>query len=238
MKLFLYDPIGALLGPWAVDLTVGAALFRLAIAMAFAAVIGCERASKRHAAGLRTFILVAFASALVMMLDLYLGGQFYLLSAASVIAVATITVNSILYSSRNQIRGLTTSVGLWACGIVGLSAGAGWYTVCLVAFLALACSLAFFPPFEVYLKNRSNHFEMHIELTSPEYLQDFVMTIRKLGLHIDDIEANPAYLGSGLSVYSVAVSISSQELRKYKTHQEIIEALSTVEYIRHIEEMD
>ena len=54
---------------------------------------------------------------------------------------------------------------------------------------------------------------------------------------MDDIELNQAYSGSGLSVYSIAISISSAELKKFKTHAEIIEALSTLDYIYHIEEM-
>ena len=37
--------------------------------------------------------------------------------------------------------------------------------------------------------------------------------------------------------YSIAISIDSAELKKYKTHKEIIEALKTLDYIYHIEEM-
>lgn len=48
---------------------------------------------------------------------------------------------------------------------------------------------------------------------------------------------NPAYANSGLSVYSIAITISSEELKNYKTHKEIIEALSTLDYIYHIEEI-
>ena len=103
----------------------------------------------------------------------------------TVIAAAIISVNSMLFSSRNQIKGLTTSMGLWATGIIGLTAGAGLYTVTLVSFAALLCCLSLFPAFETYLKNRSNHFEVHLELKSSEYLQDFVTTIRRLGLFID-----------------------------------------------------
>ena len=143
-----------------------------------------------------------------------------------------------LFSSRSQIKGLTTGVGLWTCGIIGIALGAGFYTVTLIAFAALLCSLSFFPTFETYLKNRSNHFEIHLELKSSSYLQDFVTTIRKLGLTIDDIESNPAYVNSGLSVYSVAVSIASAELKKYKTHKEIIEALRSLNYVYYIEEMN
>ena len=90
---------------------------------------------------------------------------------------------------------------------------------------------------EFYLKNRSNHFEIHLELKNSLNLQNFVTTIRKLGLRIDAIEMNPAYANSGLSVYSIAISISSAELKLYKTHKEIIEALRTLDYVYHIEEI-
>ena len=235
------DPIAALLGDWAKSVTLFSVLLRVGAALVMAAVIGLERSRKRHAAGLRTFILVAFASSVAMLLDLYLlqvtGGGIFLLSAASVVAVSTITVNSILYSSKSQIKGLTTSAGLWASGVLGLTVGAGFYTVALIGFLALLSSLSFFPKLEVYFKDRSNHFEIYLELQNASYLKDFVATIRELGLTIDDIESNPAYANSGLSVYSISVSIHSKELKKYKTHREIIAALSSLEYVNHIEEM-
>ena len=234
------DPIAMRLGAWSVEIGAASVIFRILLSVLLAAVIGCERSSKRHSAGLRTFILVSLASTVAMLLDIYLssqGDELYIMSAATVIAAAIISVNSMLFSSRNQIKGLTTSMGLWATGIIGLTAGAGLYTVTLVSFAALLCCLSLFPAFETYLKNRSNHFEVHLELKSSEYLQDFVTTIRRLGLFIDDIESNPAYVNSGLSVYSIAISIDSAELKKYKTHKEIIEALKTLDYIYHIEEM-
>ena len=234
------DPIATRLGAWSVEIGAAAVIFRILLSVTLAAVIGCERSSKRHSAGLRTFILVSLASTVAMLLDIYLsakGDELYIISAATVIAAAIISVNSMLFSSRNQIKGLTTSMGLWATGIIGLTAGAGLYTVTLVSFAALLCCLSLFPAFETYLKNRSNHFEVHLELKSSEYLQDFVTVIRRLGLFIDDIESNPAYVNSGLSVYSIAISIDSAELKKYKTHKEIIEALKTLDYIYHIEEM-
>ena len=237
----IVDPAAKLLGEWAIGINLYSILLRTALSLVLAAVIGCERSSKRHAAGLRTFMLASLASTVALLLDLYLlrttGSGFFLLSAASVIGIAILSVNSVLYSSRNQIKGLTTSAGLWACGILGLAIGAGFYTVMLVSFLALLCSLSLFPWFELYLKNRSNHFEVHLELKNVSYLQNFVTTIRELGLIIDDIEMNTAYVHSGLSVYSVSISIASEELHKYKTHAEIIEALRSLEYIYHIEEM-
>ncbi|MBQ8415883.1 MAG: MgtC/SapB family protein, partial [Clostridia bacterium] len=83
---------------------------------------------------------------------------------------------------------MNTAVGIWAEGILGLCAGAGFYTLTLISFVALLCSLSFFPKIEQYLKNRSNHFEVHLELKNIAYLQNFVTTIRELGMRIDDIE--------------------------------------------------
>ena len=233
----LHDPIAALLGSWSAEINVWSALLRIALAILCSAIIGCERATKRHAAGLRTFMLACLASAIAMMVDQSLGGGIPIVSAAAVIGVAIISSNSILYSSRSQIKGLTTSMGLWAIVALGLAIGAGLYALALIGFGALLCCLSLFPPFEAYLKDRSNHFEVHLELKDRRNLQDFVTTIRKLGLRIDDIESNPAYLNSGLSVYSISVTITSPELKKYKRHDEIIEALRSLDYVYFIDEL-
>lgn len=235
------DPIGSLCGTWALELTVPSIFLRLGLAVALAAVIGCERANKRHSAGLRTFILVSLASACAMLMDLYLMRltklEIPVLSAAAVISEAMLSGNSVLFNARNQIKGLTTSAGLWTCGILGLASGAGFYTLTITAFVFLLFILTYLPTVEIWLTNRSNHFEIHLELKDRCNLQDFVTTIRRLGMSIDDIESNSAYLGSGLSVYTVMISVSSQELKKYKSHSQIIEALSTLDYIYHIEEL-
>lgn len=83
-------------------------------------------------------------------------------------------------------------------------------------FCKLSTNIINLTKIEIYLKNRSNHFEVHLELKNSSYLKDFTTTLRELGLKIDDIEANPAYLNSGLSVYTVSLSIISDELKNIK----------------------
>ena len=60
--LSIEDPIAGLLGAWSAGLNLGSALLRIALIVALAASIGCERSSKRHSAGLRTFVLAAFSA--------------------------------------------------------------------------------------------------------------------------------------------------------------------------------
>ena len=236
------DVIAGLLGPWSAELGLGAILLRAALSVLFSAVIGCERSSKRHSAGLRTFILVSITGTAAMLTDRLLmelaGVPVPALSAAAVIGMATISGNSILFSSKNQIKGLTTSAGLWCCGLIGMALGAGLYTLSLVLFLVLLCSMSGLPVLEKHLKDRSNHFEVHLELKNKGDLAEFVATIRALGIRIDDIESNPAYVGSGLSVFSVSFTVTSAELKQYKKHTEIIEALRSLDYVYYIEEMN
>lgn len=237
-----FDYIAGLLGRWSWEMGAPAICFRIALSVALASIVGCERSSKRHSAGLRTFIIISLASTTAAIIEAHLvhsgwQGDSWLM-AATVIGAAMISGHSILFSSRGLIKGLTTSAGVWACGIIGIAIGMGLYTTALVAYAALMCSLAIFPKIEKYLKDRSNHFEVHLELKNKSDLRYFTTTIRRLGMAIDDIEMNPAYLNSGLSVYTVSFTISSQELKKYKKHSEIIEALRSLDYIAFIEEIN
>ena len=237
----IHDPIAALLGPWSAELGTAAVLFRLGLSFLFSAAIGCERSSNRHSAGLRTFIVVSLGATAAMLLDLFLASLissgFAVISAATVIGIGIISTYSILYSSKSQIKGLTTAVSLWAGSVVGLTAGAGFYTVSLCCFAAIYVCLHFLPSLEKYLKDHSNHFEIQLELRDKLDLGAFTATLRQLGLKIDDIESNPAYINSGLAVFSISLTITGKELKKYKSHAEIIEALSTLDYVSYIEEL-
>lgn len=236
----MQDPIAMLLGSWAAELNTESVLLRVFLSVILSAIIGYERSSKRHSAGLRTFIIVSLATTTAAILENHFavtGSTIPLVSASVILGVAIISGYSIFFSSKGQIKGLTTSAGLWTCGMIGLAIGLGLYAVGTIVWLALLCSLSLFPVLETYLKNKSNHFEVHLELKSKSDLQNFTATIRRLGMRIEDIELNPAYLNSGLSVYTVSFTISSQELKKYKKHSEIIEALRSLDYIAYIEEM-
>ena len=235
------DPLSGLLGI-SQALTLGTIMLRIFLSLILGAVIGWERSNKRHSAGLRTFMLAFLIGTVTAILDCCIFAAsdnrgMFLLSACVIIGASIIAVHSMFYSSRNQIKGLTTAVGLWISVVIGIALGLGFYTVALVTYIALLCILFWFPPLELAFNNRSNHFEVHLELTSSVCLQDFVTVIRRLGLRIDEIEQNPAYVGSGLSVYTISISVSNEMLKKYKTHTEIIEALKSLDYVYYIEEM-
>ena len=87
----MIDPIAIWLGAWATELNALSIILRIALSLLLSAYLGFERSSKRHAAGLRTFMVVSLATTIAMLLDLYLLNSaqtgLYLISAASIISV-------------------------------------------------------------------------------------------------------------------------------------------------------
>ena len=86
------------------------------------------------------------------------------------------------------------------------------------------------------MKQKSVYIEAHVELKSRDGLQLFTSALRQLGLKINDIEVNPAYVNSGLAVYSMNMRIVNPEL-KGKNHKELIEAISSMETVVYVEEI-
>ncbi len=234
------DYIATWLGSWSSEVNIASTALKTVLVILMAVVLGCERSRNRHAAGLRTFIVLSIGSMFAGIGDIYFittyGLAFPVLSAAVFIGISIITANTIVYSSKNQIMGLTTSIGTWTMTIVTAVLGFGLYTAALIGFAALMVGLLAFSKLEMYIKNRSDHFEIHLELKTRGSLQDFVTMAREFGLKIDNLEVNPAYANSGLSVYTVRFTIAGKDLKK-KSHSEIIEALSVLDCVHYIEKI-
>ena len=97
------DWISILLGPWSAGDGALAIGFRLLLALTFGAVIGCERAAKRHAAGLRTFVLVCMSGTAAMTLD-RAAGSLPVISAAVVLGIVLQDVNLFTGTVMENIR--------------------------------------------------------------------------------------------------------------------------------------
>ena len=100
---------------------------RIFLSVLFSIFLGVERANKRHAAGLRTFIVVSLTGTISSLIDSYLmralNVTFPFVSSALAIGLAIISSYTIIYSSKNQIKGLTTSVSLYSQAFMKRSFG-------------------------------------------------------------------------------------------------------------------
>ena len=86
------DILAELMGEWCTGVNIGGIILKICLAIVLSAVIGSERATKRHAAGLRTFMLVSLVSTLAATVDKFLvteyGVNIPVVTGATVIGLA------------------------------------------------------------------------------------------------------------------------------------------------------
>lgn len=113
-----------------------AILLRLCLAIVFGALIGLERESRNHEAGLRTNALVAFGCALFTIISSYGFLNFLGMTHVQVdpTRIASYIVAGIGFlgagaifrqPERERIKGLTTAAAIWAVAAIGMACGAG-----------------------------------------------------------------------------------------------------------------
>ncbi|MGE0766101.1 MAG: MgtC/SapB family protein [Hyphomicrobiaceae bacterium] len=119
----------------------GEIALRLLLAACVSSVIGYERESKGHTAGLRTHILTALAAAVFTLLafGIYVGhgrnGDPIRIIEAVTQGVAFLAAGAII-QARGQVRGLTTGASIWMAGALGVACGAGFYSLAALAAAA------------------------------------------------------------------------------------------------------
>lgn len=108
-------------------------LLRIFVAMILGMLIGNERKNRNKSAGMRTHALVAFGSALMMVVSKYgfadtVQGDGARLAAQVVSGVGFLGAGMI-FVRHNLVSGLTTAAGVWTTAGIGLTIGAGMYFV-------------------------------------------------------------------------------------------------------------
>ena len=185
-------------------------------------------------------MFVSLSSVIAGMFDFYMttNGLTVIPIACPIIILSTgiISSNTILFNSKNQFRGLTTSVGIICTEAMALVISYGFYFIGVIGLAIYIAGAIILPKLEIKIKRRSLSFEIYVELKTRESLQKFIQALRQLGLKVNGVELNPAYVNSGLAVYSVALKINKRELNN-TNHKEIIEAISSLDTVNFIEEI-
>lgn len=241
--MFLYevvDPIVKHFGiEWLSDLNIQTITVRLILAVICGGILGLERALKHHAAGLRTYIIVCIGATIAMMTNEFLSratniGDGARLGAQVISGIGFLGAGTIMFTSRNQVRGLTTAAGLWACACLGLSIGIGFYTLSMLTTFVVVIVFATLPSFEKMLTIKSKQFKIHVEFYKRENLKDFISFVREIDFKILSVEYNPAYSKSGLSVYTIELKVLN---KNRVNHKEFINEFKNINYINYVEEL-
>jgi len=162
--------------------TVAEWLARLAIAVACGFLIGFERKRRSKDAGIRTHIIVCFASALMMIISKYafsdlVGGALGAKEAdparvaAQVVSGIGFLGAGIIFYRRDLLHGLTTAAGVWATAGIGLAIGAGLVVIgCISTVILFSLQLLLHTRLRILRSNAANIFRIVAEVDDPDVL--------------------------------------------------------------------
>ncbi|MDD9269212.1 MgtC/SapB family protein [Paenibacillus sp. GCM10023248] len=137
--------------------------------------IGLEREWSNHAAGLRTHILVCVGSTTIMLLSVYGFNEFVneanvridpaRLAAQVISGIGFLGAGAIMRTGAT-VSGLTTAASIWVVAAIGLSVGAGFYYVSIMAAVLVLFSLFVLNHWEKYWMRKRRSKEYVIWVTS------------------------------------------------------------------------
>lgn len=238
----MIDPITNWIGQWASEINVWSILLRMVMAVIFAGIVGVERAVKRKAAGFRTHILVCVGSTIAILTNQFIfetfqTGDVSRIASQVVSGIGFLGAGTILITSRNQVKGLTTAAGLWASACMGIAIGIGFYTLAIVSFFVIMLSLELFPFIQNEFREHNKVLEIQIEFDSSESVKLFIDYIRSIGLKLYLLERNQAFVNTGIFAYSITMAFEKREDKKYPSHNETLSKFKALEYVTYIEEV-
>ena len=218
------------------ELTLGSIVIRILVSIILGGIIGVERGMKNRPAGLRTYMLVCMGSCVVMLINQYTSQVFgtgdpVRLGAQVISGIGFLGAGTIVVTSHNQIKGLTTAAGLWASACIGLAIGIGLYEVAIIGGAGVFLVLTVLHEMDYFMRSRTRMVDAYIELDHTVSLGKFIRSIRELGLEISNIqrEHDTTY---GDEVLSFTATIKGQK----KTHQaELVRLLRKQEGVKYLE---
>lgn len=199
--------------------------------------IGIDRAMKRRGAGIKTHVLVCLGACLVM-----ITGQFIVLNysgdmdvsrlGAQVInGVGFLGVGTIIVTGRNQVRGLTTAAGLWACACIGLAIGIGFVDGAIVALLLAMFTFKVLTRVDSIVHHYAKIFDLYIEFDSNQSISEFVNEMHKKQIKISSFELGKSKIpGDGPN------ALICIELKERGQRDKLMHEIRSMEFIRYIEE--
>jgi putative Mg2+ transporter-C (MgtC) family protein len=129
-------------------------VFRLVLSAVLASLIGYDREKQNKAAGIRTNVIVAVISCVIMILSVEVArfsssvsgveGDPARLAAQVVSGIGFLGAGTII-KQEDKVEGLTTAASLWGVAGLGLAVGYGLYDISIAAALIIFLSLRVAP---------------------------------------------------------------------------------------------
>ena len=176
------------------QVNIASIAFRLFLSILLCGAIGMERGLRNRPAGFMTYLLVGCGSALIMITNQYIATIYTnvdptRMASQVVSGIGFLGAGTIITTSKNEIRGLTTAAGLWAAAAVGLAVGIGFYGGAIIGSIFIIFSLMYLKKIDLYIKTHAKTMEIYLEYNEEFSMQNLSLYTEQSQYEIFDMEA-------------------------------------------------
>lgn len=224
-------------------------VFRILLVTIFSGVLGLERGNKRRPAGFRTYLLVGLGATIAMLIgqyeSLYYGtiiqeqwGKMIPIDVSRIGAqvingIGFLGAGTIIVTSQQEVKGLTTAAGLWASACMGLAIGVGCYECAVFGFVLIIISFKLFPSIEYRCLNNSPNMNIYIEFDGLRNIHQIITEIKSKNIDIYEVEL----IDHKQSLTDNPAALFTLFMYRKENHENIIGALSELDYVLRIDEI-
>jgi len=193
---------------------------RLSLAALLGGLVGLEREIHSQPAGLRTHMIVALGSCLIMLVSIQMGamnpsrGDPARIAAQVVAGVGFLGAGAIMRSGLS-VRGLTTAACLWTVAAIGLAVGCGYWMAALVTTGLTLISLTLFQKVERrFSKGKSVRRFIVQAKDSPTLVSQLEGILRQANIGIQELDLQRDLVEKKLQVAITAACPEQVDLDK------------------------
>ena len=218
------------------DWTTQNLIIRIIVSMILGGIIGLDRGMKHRGAGTKTMTVVCLGATLVMLTEQYIQIHFSGLAnmdrmAAQVISgVGFLGVGTIIVTGKNQIRGLTTAAGLWACACLGLAVGIGFVKGAFITLILVMITLKFLTKLDTFLHMYARVFDLYVEFPNNQCVSEFMERLHKMEVKVCNMELSKSKIkGEGPNAI-ICIEVTSRSKR-----HNVLESIRGMVCVKHVE---
>lgn len=222
------------IGQFLEELNAVSVALRLILATVMGGIIGMERGATKHAAGLRTFMLVCLGAALAQIVDMrcvmvYGTGDPVRLAQGVINGIGFLGVGTIVVTGRSHIKGLTTAATLWTTAVLGISIGSGYFYSSVITFALIMIVIKMMANFSRKQMQHNRYLQVKVEVSGTEGAKNVIAYLRQNGYRITEIDKRKSdeNILLGLDI----------DLCKKINHDLVIEALEKLEDVEFVTEI-
>lgn len=207
---------------------------RLILATVMGGIIGMERGATKHAAGLRTFMLVCLGAALAQIIDMrcvmvYGTGDPMRLAQGVINGIGFLGVGTIVVTGKSHIKGLTTAATLWTTAVLGISIGSGYLYSSIITFALIMIVIKVMAGLSRRQMSRSRMLEISVEFAGKDGTKNVVKYLREQGYHITEMDKKE-------NEDSILLSLDI-DLGKKMHHAKVLDEIGKLEEVEFVMEI-